>query len=68
MNVRINEADAVILRKHMREAHRSLFDSVVDGPLDIFEFDSLPIDVIAAIHDANHLAPWRDHQIDNWKA
>lgn len=66
MNVRINEADAVILRRHLRSSHRSLFDGVI-GPLDGSDLDTLPIEVLAVIHEANHMVPWRDHHVDTWK-
>lgn len=65
MNVRINEADAVVLREHIEMAHQSLLDPVVDGPLYGFLY-SAPIEVLAAVHTANHMVPWRDHPIDHW--
>lgn len=66
LNVRINESDAEQLRKHIRSAHPSLMNSGVDGPLP--EDLDVPDDVLAAIHDANHLRPWSQHTIDDWKA
>lgn len=67
LNVRINEADAVVLRKHIVHAHPSLLDPVCDGPLPE-DLDEVPNDVLAAVHTANHLRPWSQHTIDDWQA
>lgn len=67
LNVRINDVDAIQLRQHIRLAHPSLMNPVVDGPLPD-DLTTVPNDVLIAIHIANHMVPWRDHHADNWKA
>lgn len=66
LNAPCNDADAVMLRKHIRSAHPSLLDPLCDGPLP--EDLDVPNDVLAAIHTANHLRPYSQHTIDDWKA
>lgn len=66
LNVRINEADAVVLRAHIRSAHRSLIEATGDGPLPE-NLELVPNEVLAAVHQANHMVPWNDHLVDNWK-
>lgn len=39
----------------------------VDGPLPEY-LEGVPNEILAAVHTANHMLPWRDHHIDNWKA
>lgn len=65
-NVRISRDEGVRLRQHIHAAHRSLLDSVVDGPLPADALDEVPIDILQAVHVANHIGVWSDHHMDNW--
>lgn len=65
LNVRISDEEAEILRVHLRDSHPSLFNPVADGPLPE-DLESVPAEILAAIHTANHMIPWREHHIDTW--
>lgn len=67
LNVAINDDDAVVLRRHVRAAHPSLLDHS-GGPLPSSGLSGVPTDVLAAVHEANHMHPWRDHDTDDWRA
>lgn len=64
--IRVDDPETVRLREHIRDAHRSLSDSVLDGPLD-GRLDSAPMDLLIAIHTANHMVPWIAHLPDDWR-
>lgn len=65
----MNVNDGLMLRRHMIDGHRSLFDPVAGGPISSpADTLLLPDRMIGALHTANHMQPWRDHHIDNWRA
>jgi hypothetical protein len=61
---RISDQEAAILRRHLRDSHRNLFEAVLAGPLADVDLETLDPTVMRAIHTANHFGTWRDHESD----
>jgi hypothetical protein len=61
-------ADVDRLIRHIESHHRSLLDPVVGGPLDDSRLTQLRPDVLLAIHQANHMVPWAEHGVDDWRS
>lgn len=64
MTVATSDREALIA--HLARAHPNLLTGSGVPLPDSEELDMVPVEVLVAVHEANHLPRWREHPSDDW--
>ncbi|KPM55778.1 hypothetical protein ACG83_10925 [Frankia sp. R43] len=60
------DVDREALIAHLARAHPNLLTGSGVPLPDSEELDAVPIEVLLAVHEANHLPVFREHDYDDW--